>query len=143
LAIFPFKKLDYSEHTICKQHFTADVICIFCNENHGQNHTVLKKLENLISKLRSAKDSYEKTLTKLKEYEAAKFNPLDCINKYFDRIQVEIINHKELVINYLSSLVEAKNKEILDSLDSIKNQCIDSLEYKSKISLIDEMAGKY
>ena len=40
-------------------------------------------------------------------------------------------------------MLRQKCKEILDSLDSIKNQCIDSLEYKSKISLIDEMAGKY
>ena len=103
----------------------------------------MKKLENLIGKLRSAKNSYETTLSKLKQYETAKFNPLECINQYFNKLQNEIISQKEVTVKYLTSLVEAKNKEILDSLDLIKNQCIDSLDYKSKISLIDEMAGNY
>ncbi len=130
------------EHTICKNHFTPDVICIFCNENHGQFYTVLKKLENLIRKLRGAINSYETTLSKIKEFEATKFNPLEFLNQHFNKIHDEINTQKELTLKYLASLVESKNKEILEKLELIKNQCIDSLDFKTKITLTDEMAGK-
>lgn len=128
------------EHTICQKHYTPDMMCIFCKEHHGQFYTVLKKLENLTGKLRVAKQSHEATLAKIKEYESVKFNPLACINQYFVKIKEEINNHKQLTLSHLNSLVEQKNKEILDNLDAIRNQCIDELDYKCKVNLNDEMA---
>ena len=78
------------EHTICKQHYNTSgdqTACMFCGEKHGQFFTVLKKLENLIGKLRTAKHSYEMARAKINEFEAVKHNPLACINQHFDTLK--------------------------------------------------------
>ena len=114
---------------------------MFCKESHGQFYTVLKKLENLIGKLRTAKQAYDKTQSKLKEFETVKFNPLECINSHFDNIKAQINAHKENTILYLTSLVNIKNKEVLDSLDLMKSHCIEALECKYKVNTNDEMSN--
>jgi ribosomal protein S27E len=110
------------EHTICFSHFKPNVVCAFCKENHGNFYTVLKKLDGLIGKLRSAKQSYATTLSKLIQYEGVKFNPLESINSYFKIIREEIKSHKDKTLKHLSNLIEEKNKEILNNLTAMEQQ---------------------
>ena len=136
------------EHTICKKHITKQA-CLFCPETHS-HFTELKKLENLIGKLRTAKSSYSKTKQKLDEFATLKSNSAAFLDEKFSEIKQDLIQQKQLVLAHLANLVEQRHNQLIENLNNLKEECLDRLdskhltsfdqmsEYKTKLSEWDQ-----
>ncbi len=91
------------EHTICKKHINNKQSCLFCPETHA-HFTELKKLENLIGKLRAAKSSHSNTKHKLNEFETIKTNSKSYLDQKFDEIKQDLSKQRDLVLARLVNL---------------------------------------